>query len=65
MEDDTDTVGYACFWVSQDQEYSISVTQQGFKHEVIKGIYLGTSTGTSTAYVQIKLKLSGESATVY
>ena len=62
----TDKDGYAKFWVDGDKDYAIEARLPGFKSKRLKRGHLFKPTTTSpTAYVQLQLKLSGPTTTVY
>jgi hypothetical protein len=62
----TDKDGYAKFWVAGDNDYAIEAKLTGFKTKRLKHVHLFKPTATSpTAYIQLQLKLSGPTTTVY
>jgi hypothetical protein len=65
-QEDTDKDGYAKFFVPGDADYEIDAALYGFKPEQLKGVHLFKTSGASTpAYVQLRLRLSGPSTTIY
>ena len=63
---ETDKDGFASFILPRDAEYAIEVELYGFKRERVRPVHLFKARGSSdTAYVQVRLRLSGRGTTVY
>jgi hypothetical protein len=63
---DTDKDGYAKFFVPSDADYDIEASLYGFKRGRVNNIHLFMASGSPTsAYVQLRLRLSGPGTTVY
>ena len=63
----TDEDGYAKFWLTEGQDYTIEAKLPGFKTKRLKNVHLfNYSTGRpETAYIQLQLKSSERPITVY
>jgi hypothetical protein len=63
----TDEDGYAKFWLTEGQDYTIEAKLPGFKTKRLKNVHLfNYSTGVpETAYIQLQLKPSERPITVY
>jgi hypothetical protein len=63
---ETDKDGYANFTAPGDADYAIEADLYGFKRASVSPVHLFKSSGSSsTAYVQIKMRLSGPGIIVY
>jgi hypothetical protein len=63
---ETDKDGYAKFFAPGDADYDIAVEAYGFKRGRLNHVHLfKPSSSSSTAYVQLKMSLSGPGTTVY
>jgi len=63
---ETDKDGYVKFVVPGDADYDIEVEVYGFKRGRLNHVHLFKPSGSSpTAYVQLKMSLSGPGTTVY
>jgi hypothetical protein len=63
---ETDKDGYAKFFAPGDADYDIEVEVYGFKRGRLNRVHLFKPSGSSsTAYVQLKMSLSGPGTTVY
>ena len=69
MSAKTDNDGYARFAVANETEYRIETKYTSFKRKRLDHVYIGKISGnpprTLTAYVQLRLELSGPGVTVY
>src|ERR1700683_446814 len=64
--EETDKDGHAKFVATGDTDYDIEVKMYGFKRERLDHVHLFKPSGSpSTAYVQLKMSLSGPGTTVY
>ena len=65
----TDNDGYARFAAADESDYRIEANYTGFNRKRLDHVYIGKISGnpprTLTAYVQLRLKLSGPGVTVY
>jgi hypothetical protein len=63
---ETDKDGYAKFFVPSDADYGIEASSYGFKHGRVNHVHLFKASGSPTsAYVQLRLRLSEPGTTVY
>jgi len=63
---ETDKDGYSKFFVPSDADYDIEASLYGFKRGRVSHVHLLKASGSLTsAYVQLKLRLSGPGTTIY
>jgi hypothetical protein len=62
----TDKDGYAKFFAPGDADYAVEAEKYGFKRARLNRVHLLKPSGSfPTAYVQLKMSLSGPGTTVY
>lgn len=61
----TEKNGFAEFWLPRQAEYSVEVESPGFKRKRVKGVTIGPVLEyTSTAYVQVQLRVENPKTTI-